>query len=171
MEHKEIFKELAKCKIKGMMFHSNMADYYAFLHCCTFKKIHDERFIEESKELRELKDYYIMKYERTLLTDDEHLAIENVTPSNWDEYELTDKERSAYIKQGCETYEVQEQKVKEKMKKLADELYSMGCYDDYKMVRELLDDVILEIAHIRDLRTYLEQTGFNMEDEGLVHRI
>ena len=32
MEHKEIFKELANCKIKGMMFHSNMADFYAFLN-------------------------------------------------------------------------------------------------------------------------------------------
>lgn len=171
MDHKEVFKELAKCKIKGMMFHSDMADYYAFLQCCTFKKLHDERFIEESEELREIKDYYITNYNRTLFTDDEHLAIDNITPKNWDEYGMTEHERLSYIKHGIEVYEAQETKVKEKMHKLADELYMMGCYDDYKMVRGIIDDVVLEIHHIRDLQTYLEQTGFNMADEGLIHRI
>ena len=58
------------------------------------------------------------------------------------------------------------------MKKLADMLYAKGCYEDYKMVKKLIDDVILELSHVRDLRTYMEQTGFNIDtDEGLEYRM
>lgn len=172
MEHKEIFKELANCKIKGMMFHSNMADFYAFLNCCKFKTLHNKRFIEESEELRELKDYYIMSYGRTLLTDDSHLEVENITPAEWDEANFTPAERIKYIKYGVEVYEAYEQKTHDHMKKLADMLYAKGCYEDYKMVRKLIDDVILELSRVRDLRTYIEQTGFNIDtDEGIEYRM
>lgn len=64
------------------MFHSNMADFYAFLHLDLLREFHDEQYLEEAKIYRKIKNHYIKNYDSTLIID--HVEpIENITPKEW----------------------------------------------------------------------------------------
>ena len=61
MTCEEIFSKLDARRIKGMMFHQQMADYFDFLNLKGYSCLHRHRFMEETKSLAKLHNYYISK--------------------------------------------------------------------------------------------------------------
>ena len=81
MEISEIFSELSAHMVKGIMVHSQMADYYRFLGLTSYADCHEKRFKKESQEWRKLCKYYIKHYDR--LIEETRIDNPNIIPSEW----------------------------------------------------------------------------------------
>lgn len=172
--HRKIFTKLAEKQIQGIKFHSDMADYYAFLNLDMFREFHDKQYIEESKMLRKIKKYFIHKYHETLLTDEvEYIA--NITPKEWCNKTSMDVDESAIkvlLKQSLDTYCKWEKEVAMMFNKCADELFEDGHYDDYRFVKHLADEVEAEVSHVKCLAIDLQSVGYNINAiKGLQYKL
>ena len=84
MTVEEIFSKLNQRMIIGLMVHSQMSDYYAFLGFKGYAKCHEYHFLMESKEFRELNEYFLENYNKII----SELPSENphIIPTDWYKY-------------------------------------------------------------------------------------
>ena len=84
MTAEEVFSQVSKHMIEGIMIHSQMADYYNFLGLKGYAKCHEYHFISENCNFRKLSMYYIKHFNKLLpeLPNDNP----NVIPSAWFKY-------------------------------------------------------------------------------------
>lgn len=77
----EVFNEVSKRIIQGIMFHEEMADYFDFLNLHGLKRWHETRYIEESCSLRGLHRYVVNHCNR--LIDDGEVKANRYISSSW----------------------------------------------------------------------------------------
>lgn len=77
----EVFKDLSAHMIKGLMVHSQMADYYRMLALPEYADCHEERYMEESCGWRKLCKYYVDHYEK--LIEEKPIDDPKVIPEDW----------------------------------------------------------------------------------------
>lgn len=171
---REIFKRIAEKQIEGLMFHSDMADYYAFLNLKIFKDFHDKQYIEESENLRKIKNYFIEKNHKTLLLNP-LIPPKTITPVEWEDKTTMDVDKDSIkilLKKSLETYRDWENKVCECYKNCADELFDKGYYDDYQFVRCLIDEVEKEKIHVISLMADLSVVDYDITKvKGLQYKV
>ena len=172
MNHKEIFEDLVLCKLKGVMFHSEMVDYYAFLKCHKLKMKHHQEMLNDLDDVRKIKDYYLTTYQQLITLDFTKANIKDYIPSEWDKNTLTKDNRFKYITDGIEIYYNWEKDTHEQLVELQEELFNGKYYDDFLFVRELAECNMLEKSRVHHLQDYIEQIGMNVDtDEGLKYRL
>ena len=77
----EVFNEISRRMIKGVMFHAQMADYFDFLNLHGLKRWSEYQFLSESAELRGLHRYAINHLGK-LINDGDVSGTEYI-PSSW----------------------------------------------------------------------------------------
>ena len=172
MNYKEIFEELVICKLKGVMFHSEMIDYYAFLDCNKLKAKHHKEMLHDLDAVHAIKDYYLLNYKELIELDLTKANIKNYIPANWNKNIISGEERYQYITEGMEIYYDWEEETCEHLQKLADELFELKHYDDYLFVRDLKETNMIEKSRAHNLRTYIEQIGMSFDtDTGFKYKL
>lgn len=135
-----------------MMFHQQMADYYEFLNLCDYKKIHEERFIEESRSLRELHCYYISHYGK--LIPQKRVDDPEAIPQSWQRYSMDEvgkSDREKFAVNGFEKWISWEKDTRDILKKCYKELENNGEYASSCMVLDRINDVEDEIVCARKM--------------------
>lgn len=163
--HKEIFKKITERQIKGTMFHSNLADYYSFLHLDIFKDYQSKQFLKECKNLRRIKEYFIYRYNSILLTNDEDLSVDNITPKEWEAKTSLDVDEASLkilLKQSLEQYLKWEKETKEMYEEYAHQLLEDKKHKDYYFISKIIADVTEEVESIENIMIYLQGLGYDI---------
>ena len=171
---REIFKGIAEKQIEGLMFHSDMADYYAFLNLKIFQDFHNRQYIEESENFRKIKDYFIEKNHKTLLLNP-LIPPKTITPIEWEDKTTMDVDKDSIkvlLKKSLETYHNWEHEVCKFYKESADKLFDNGYYEDYCFMRCLIDDIEKEKNHIESLMADLSVVDYDITKvKGLQYKV
>ena len=77
----EVFNKVNERIVKGIMFHEQMADYFDFLNLHGLKRWQENRYIEESAEMRGLHRFAINHLHR--LVNEDNISSQQVIPSSW----------------------------------------------------------------------------------------
>lgn len=77
----EIFRDICSHQIKGLMVHSQLADYYAFLGLDKYSECHECHYKNESHSWRKLSEYYIKHYNK--LVEEKQIDNPNIIPTDW----------------------------------------------------------------------------------------
>ena len=66
MPVEEIFKEVSKHMIEGLMFHEQLSEYYLFLGLDGYSKCHDYHYLCESKAFSKLNKMFVTLFNKLL---------------------------------------------------------------------------------------------------------
>lgn len=163
MEAEEAFSKIAARMVEGLMFHDQMANYYAFLGFKGFQKEQEFHFVGESLSYRRLCRYFIRHYNRLV----PEAAIENPSaiPSGWQKYQGQDVDSSTRrksISDGFSKWVEWERGTKAIYEECASSLYSGGLVAGAIAIEKLVQDVDKELAIADGERLDLEAAGYDL---------
>lgn len=172
----DIFAEINKRQITGMMFHREMAVLFSFLGLQGFKRLQQYRYKEESDENIKMQFYYI-DYCNHLIPELD-LDIVQVIPKDWykvDRLTVNGNVKKSYTERAFTEWQEWEKDTKEVLEKYYKILIDAGhiCAADY--ISCILNDVIKELKKlercIEDMRlvdydpVYLAEIQKKMHDK------
>lgn len=88
MTIEEIYSNIAKHMVKGIMFHEQMANYYDFIGLHGYKRCHEYHYFCESKCFRKLNRYFINHHNK--LIKEEDIEKPDMIPMSWYQYKRED---------------------------------------------------------------------------------
>ena len=159
----EIFTRISTHQIEGMMLHDQMADAFAFLALPGFKRMHEYRFAEETKSMREVHAYFIEHC--NMLLDEGRPEDPKALPRSW----------HGYTRQQV-SYETKRKAVREMMERWVEwERETKACYEKAYaeltecnevmaacFVKGMLEEVTEELAFAEELYLRMHGTDFDM---------
>lgn len=160
----EVFNEISRHMIKGIMFHEQMADYFDFLNLHGLKRWQEVRFFEESAELRGLHRYAINHCNK-LVNDGDVPAVRYVPTSwyNYTKYDVDTNTRKTAVKDAFEKWCEWEKDTKALYEKMFKKLTENGYIADANKVNELIKGVDNELKHLTRKMLEYKSVDYNME--------
>ena len=77
----DIFADISAHQIKGLMIHSQLADYYRFLGLEKYAECHEHRYNDEICGWRKISRYYVEHFNR--LIEERKIDNPDVIPTEW----------------------------------------------------------------------------------------
>lgn len=142
----ETFARLSQHMVKGIMIHTEFADYYLFLNLPGYAACHRYHAKSESKSRHELHEYYITHYGK-LIQHQAQSAVD-VIPNNWFSYSRVDVSPSdiaAAVRKGLEAWVKWERDTKQLYQSAYRELMEQGEVAAACFVRNMVLDVAEEL--------------------------
>lgn len=165
MTIEEIFSDLSKHMIEGLMAHSQLSDYFGFLGLEGYQASHKYHYFEENANYRRLSEYYLSHYNKIIFekkTDNPSLI-----PESWYQYSKQDvnaQTRKNAIQTGFEKWIEWEKKTKELYGKYCYELISMKEVAAAEELKYYLMDVNKELSTAQQKYLALVANNFNISD-------
>lgn len=163
MTVEEVYSKIASHMVKGMMIHSQMADYYRFLNLDGYACCHEYHFLVESKSYRKMSNKYIKEHNK--LIPDIPIDIPHVIPEAWYKHTRQDIDGATVktgVKNGLDTWVKWERETKELYEEMYRELLDNGEICDTMIVRELLCDVDKELSKAEKYQLNKEFIGYDI---------
>ena len=165
MTTEEIFSYMGKRMVEGLMFHSQMEDYYNFLGLCGYAKCHRFHYHHESCNYKKIGNYYLYHYGRLI----KELPFENPNsiPVNWYEYNRKDvsiSTKKAAIQSGIEKWVEWEKNTKRYYENFYNELMALGEAAAALEVKTYVIDVDKELAEAEQRWIELSSMDYNVND-------
>lgn len=164
MEHiKHIMKKIYDHQMDGVIFHSQMADLYDFLHLKGFRKWQEAMIKEESDCTAETQHHFIKRH-HALLPPYQKVYENNIIPESWYEHTSMDISKEDIVretKRSLHEYLKWEKETVEMLNQVSKELIEHEAYSEYMDVREMSEHVAGEIHYIECLMIELESVGYD----------
>ena len=149
MTLEQIYSELAAHKIKGMMMHENLANYYDFLGLKGYKRCHEYHFLEETCSFRKLNRYYINHHNKLIPEKDVEPLV--VIPDSW--YKVTRLEvdiatKKSAIKNGLTVWHNWEKETKKLYESMYKELMEINEVASAIYLKDCICDVDKELKQV-----------------------
>lgn len=90
MNVEECFGKVAKHQLQGMMFHSDMTDYFLFLSLYGYAMVQQYHYTEETNGYFRLRRYYLDTYHKLLCPELSKNDVVQVIPDSWKNFSQTD---------------------------------------------------------------------------------
>lgn len=84
----EIFRDISKHQLTGVMFHDQMTDYFDFLNLHGYKKMQEYHAQEEMKGFRKIHTYFLNHFNK--LVRDSSFENPKAIPEGWYEHKRQD---------------------------------------------------------------------------------
>lgn len=148
MTIEEVFGQVSKHMIDGIMIHSQLADYYNFIGLKGYSKCHEYHFLTENNNFRKLCCYYIKHFNKLIpeLPNDNPRVI----PANWYNYsrvEVDGNTRKNAIQGGIEKWVNWEYKTKVFYQSMHSELMKLHEVAAAAELKKYISDVDYELAY------------------------
>lgn len=165
MTVEEIFNQLAQHMVKGLMIHSQMADYFNFLGFRGFKKCHEYHFFEENCNYKRIVNYYIKHYNK-LVTD---LPVDSpeIIPKDWYKYnrfDVTIAIKRNSVQAGFDKWLEWEKETKAVLQRSYKELIDLGETASAIELERYIKDVDREIIDAEKVILEFKSRDYNMSD-------
>lgn len=162
MTLEQIYSELSAHKIKGLMIHDNLANYYDFLGLKGYKKCHEYHFLEETLSFRELNKYFINHHNK--LIPDMDIEPSLVIPDSW--YRVTRMDvdnatKKTAIKNGMNIWHNWEKETKLLYEKMYKELMDINEVASAIFIKKCICDVDKELKQVE--RYVLNKIGMDYD--------
>ena len=143
----QIFSDISAHQIKGLMVHSQLADYYKFLGLGKYADCHEHHYKDESNSWRSLSLYYIEHFNR--LVPEQEISNPNIIPADWfkatrQEVDIPTKRRA--VEKGLQAWVDWETETKRLYEEAFAELLSMSEGATAMRIKKCLCDVDYELA-------------------------
>jgi hypothetical protein len=161
----EIFAQLGQHMIQGLMVHTQLADYFCFLGLKGYHKCHEYHYFAESKNYRELSDFYLCYFNKFIT--DSHVANPQIIPNSWYKYtrqQVDASTRKNGIIDGFEKWVNWEKETLSLYQNLYKELINLGEIAAAEEVRTYLVEVGTELASASQKQLELREIDFNIAD-------
>jgi hypothetical protein len=164
MTIEEIFAEISRHMIKGIMTHASLADYYDFLGLRGYKRCHEYHYLSETAEHRGLCRYFINHHNRLIpKTEFDSVAI---IPNSW--YAVTrdkvdNKTRYNAVQNGFTVWKNWEKDTKEFYCKMYKELIAIDEVAAAMKVKDYIADVDCELKTVERKMLELQAIDYDME--------
>lgn len=142
----EIFGRISSHMVKGLMIHSDYADYYYFLNLVSYGEMHDKHYSMEVSTHRELKRWYVEHYNKLLPKED--FSYDTVIPQSWLKYSREDVDTNTIrtsVKSGLTAWVEWERETKSLYESMFKELMNIGDITGALYVQDLICDVSKEL--------------------------
>lgn len=163
MTVEEIFGKIAAHMVEGLMFHSQMAEYYMFLGLEGYSQCHEYHYLCETKSYHKIVTEYIKCYNKLLPT--QRAEDPGLIPSGWYKYARADvdvnSKRNA-IKTGIEKWVAWEKETKKLYEKMYQELMTLGEIAAAQKVLDLICDVTCELKDAEQYHLNKRATDYDM---------
>ena len=164
MAAEKIFSEISEHMLKGLMFHEELANYFAFLALDGYSCCHEYHYKEESHSYRELNKYYITHYNK-LIPKKGHIDAPQLIPTNW--YAYTRKDVDAGVKRNAVKEAMQvwvnwEKETKELYEKKYIELCETKDVAAALLVKCLVKDVDNELKYAEEQMMALNTSNYDI---------
>ena len=165
MTIEEIFNQIARHMVKGLMIHSQMADYFNFLGLKGYKECHEYHYYEENLNYKRIVNYYIEHYNKLLMD----LPFENphIIPEGWLKYnrfDATSSVKQTGVQSGFDRWIEWEKETKDFLQKMFQELMSLGEIACAIELERYIKDVDKELAEAQAESLNLKSIDYNMSD-------
>ena len=161
----EIFSLIAERMVEGLMFHSQMSDYFYFLGLEGYSKCHKFHYFEENANYRKISKYYLTRYNKII--QERPFSNPNVIPSDWYNYsrqDVIDQVRKASIKAGFEKWVKWEQETKKIYEEYYRELFKINEEASMLELGKYISDVDKELAEAENKLLTLTADNFDISD-------
>lgn len=158
----EIFSELSAHMIKGLMFHSQMADYYMFLGLPKYSRCHEEHYEEESRNWRKLCRHFVKHYDK--LIPETPIDSPDTIPTSWYNYSRQDVDNNTKmkaIKVGLEKWITWETETKQLYEHMFEELFTQHEIALAMFIKCYIKDVDDELAKAKQYQ--LNKAAFDYD--------
>lgn len=163
MTLEEIFSKLVSHIVKGLMIHTQLAEYFAFLGLRGFQYEQEHHYIEESKSYRKIFEYYISQFNK--LIDESKVDNPNLIPKNWysvTRFDVDTVTKRKSIKNGFEEWKKWEIETKELYESFTREVSINNDIPSRLLLEELIEDVNHEIITINKRILELEDVEYDL---------
>ena len=173
MTVEEIFSQVAQHMTEGLMFHSQMTDYFEFLGMEGFKACHEYRFFDESTNYRRIVNYFMSHYNK-LLVD---LPFKNpgIIPEGWlkyNKFNVDTQTRKVGIQSGFERWVEWEKETKAILENFYKQFIEIGEVASAIELKEYIKDVDIELAEAQKEHLHLKAIDYDMvEITSMQHEI
>ena len=157
---REIFARISAHQVEGMMLHSDMADYFAFLGAEEMAEMHAERFCKEAKAMQKTHEYFITHYGEILRP--EAVEANSRIPTAWDNVrrsEVESEARHKAIREGLQMWRAWENKTKDLYQRAYMEMQAAGEIAAAMWVSKLICSVDEEAAKAENLCIKVDMRG------------
>lgn len=154
MTAKDIFAEINKRQIVGMMFHRELAVMFSFLGLQGFKRLQEYRYKEESCENMKLQ-YYHIDYCNYLIPE-LNIDYTSIIPKDWynaDRLDVSVNIKKSYTNRAFVDWQEWEYDTKSTLEQYYKMLIQMGNVSDAEYVACMIKDVSKEL---KKLERYIE---------------
>ena len=151
-------------QLTALMFHSEMADLFAFLTLKGFQDMHEYQYLVESAGYRAVRNYYMTQYGKLLQEDDPHPI--DVFPEDWYRYkrsDVTPEIRRQAVQVALEQYLDWEKETKDRYTQYASLLMSWTKTADHAKVSKMIHEVDEEIKNLERMHADFKSTRFSMD--------
>ena len=160
----EIFKDISAHMIKGLMVHSQLADYYRFLGLKKYAKCHEKHFEEESHNWRCLSRYYIEHF--NALIETERIDDPEVIPGDWFNYKRADVDimtKRRAVENGLHEWIEWEKDTKRLYEDMYSELMNNNMIAAALFISQFICDVDKELSEAQGYHLYKKAVDYDME--------
>lgn len=159
----EILSRIAERMLKGIMIHSQFADYYGFLGLEGYQKCHTYRYFDESKSYRDLSDF-CLKHCNKILTEP---SFDNprIIPEDWKQYyrqQVNSEVRLSAIKVGIDKWIEWELETKKLYEQCYNSLISENEISIAFEIEKLIKEVSIELINAEQEKIELEIINYDM---------
>ena len=163
MTIEEIFVKLTNHMLEGVMIHEQFISYYQFLGLDGYSKCHEKHFKSESKNYRNIYNYYIKTYNKLLPAS--QFPQPEIIPSSWLQYTRQDvdaKTKRQAIQQGLDRWVKWERATYEFYHEVYNGLIQNKAYYDAEQVLQLMKDVKCELGSIEQYQLDKISTNYDI---------
>lgn len=161
----EVFTGIGRKMVEGLMFHSQLHDYFLFLGLKGYAESHKYHYFEESCNYKRMGCYYLKHFNKIIA--EAGFTAPKVIPEGWGKYTRDDvniSTRKSGIATGFDRWITWEKEVKKYYEQMYKELINM---DEVAAAAELLhyiQDVDGELAAAHQKMLELKAIDYNISD-------
>ena len=158
----EIFTQINTRTIEGLMFHSQLSDYFCFLGLKGFSKCQLYHYYKESNDYRNINSYYLKYCDKLIIP--EKIPDPKVIPETWFQYTKKDvntSTRKNAIQTGYEKWVQWEAETKKFYEKMYKDLIALGEIAIAEDIVKYIQDVNKE--HAEAYQEYLELKAIDFD--------
>lgn len=161
----EIFTNIAKKMVEGLMFHSQLHDYFLFLGLEGYAESQKYHYFEESANYKRMGCYYLKHFNKIIA--ESGFTNPRVIPENWAKYTRMDVNmatRKTAIQTGFERWINWEKEVKTSYEQMYNELVALKEIAAAAELQHYIQDVDFELASANQKFLELRSIDFNITD-------
>lgn len=161
----EIFSQINQHMITGLMFHSQLADFYNFLGLKGYSKCHEYHFMEECNNHRKMVNYYLTHFNKLIV--DPIIQNPQIIPEKWFKYSRQDVDmatRKSAMQLGIDKWVTWEQSTKNLYEQMYKELLEIGEVAAAAEIKCYIVDVDCELANAQQEMIEEKMIDFNISD-------
>lgn len=175
MTVEEIFSNISSHMVKGLMIHTQLADYYDFLGLPGYKRCHEYHALKETCGYRGINRYFINHYNK--LIPEQKIEDPAIIPESWFRYTRQDVDNNTKrnaIKSALDKWVDWEKETKQLYQEMYSELTSLGEIAGACKVKELICDVDMELKKAQRYQLNKMMTDYDLSgivsEQGRKHK-